>query len=214
MPKIRGCIRRELIAALTLCFSPMEKTTGWLWIFPCTHLISTENASTKAPGRSMFRCIIACIQPESTIAWCTPPWILTGIPYVVRLASWPLSWASPRLPASEVQHTTAYKWREWFVPALPMTYLTLLSWPLSLSLQPRLNQGSPPPQFWPISMPHTLMNSSFRCNITDFTFFQLHPQTLRMKRCRKLLNTSYLVGPGGDDGAVHLDVSPWRWKCL
>ena len=37
------------------------------------------------------------------------------------------------------------------------------------------------PLFWSIWKPHTLMNSSYRLNTTNFQFTQYHPQTFNMK---------------------------------
>ena len=83
VPRIRGCVRWELTATFILFFFPLylisAVTIGYLWISPCTHLIFTQQPSIKAPGRTRFWWIIDCMQPESTIAWCIPPRILTGI---------------------------------------------------------------------------------------------------------------------------------------
>ena len=47
--------------------------------------------------------------------------------------------------------------------------------------------------FGTIALHHTLTNSSYRFNTTDFTFSQYHPETLRMKSYQNLLPPLYLV---------------------
>ena len=84
LPKIKGCVRWELTAAFILCFLPLyiisTGTRGYLWTSPSTHLISMQDASTRALGWPRFW-IRDCTQPGSTIAWCVFPCILapTGL---------------------------------------------------------------------------------------------------------------------------------------